>query len=97
MSYADRAALVSDPAFVGRLNACVTNEALPKAQANDPFSERLMTSYGWGATIFMPWISSAPGFDVGQELITDNMILSAVQAFWDEVERLNFSISGSTP
>lgn len=91
MSYADRAALVTDPEFIGRLNACVTNEAMPLAQAGDPFGQRLMTSWGWGGTIFMPWVSSAPGFDVPQDQITDGMLLSAVQAAWATVEALNFT------
>lgn len=91
MPYQDRATLATDPGFIGRVNACVTNEAMPKAQAGDPFSQRLMSSYGWGATIFMPWISSAPGFDIDQENITDGMLLSAVQASWESVESLNFS------
>lgn len=91
MAYADRAALVTDPEFIGRLNACVTNEAMPKAQAGDGFGERLMTSWGWGGTIFMPWISSAPGFDVPQDQVTDGMLLSAVQASWATVEALNYT------
>lgn len=94
MPYADRATLATDPAFIGRLNACVTNEAMPKAQAGDAFSERLMSSYGWGATIFMPWVSSAPGFDIDQENITDGMLLSAVQASWETVQNLNNPTGG---
>lgn len=92
MPYADRAALVTDPDFIGRVNACVTNEAMPKAQATPPdgFAQRLMTSWGWGGTIFMPWISSAPGFDVAQDQITDGMLLAAVQASWAIVEELNY-------
>ncbi len=89
MPYQDRAALVTDPVFIGRLNACVTNEALPMAQAGDPFGQRLMTAWGWGGTIFMPWVSSAPGFDVAGADITDGMLLSAVQASWAEVQALN--------
>lgn len=93
MSYQDRAALVTDPVFIGRLNACVTNEAMPKAVTTspDPFSQRLMTAWGWGGTIFMPWVSSAPGFDVPQAEITDGMLLSAVQASWAQVESLNYT------
>ena len=91
MPYEDRATLVTDPVFIGRLNACVTNEAMPNAQAGDQLGERLMTSWGWGGTIFMPWVSSAPGFDVEQSTITDGMLLSAVQASWSQVESLNFT------
>lgn len=82
MSYTDSAALASDPEFIGRVNACVTTEASPKT---DGFSQRIMVSWGWGATAFMPFLVSSPGFDKPQAEITDGDLLSAVQANWERV------------
>jgi hypothetical protein len=85
MPYTDRAALKIDAEFRGRLDACVLNEAIAKP-AGDAFADSILTRPGYGEQAFMPYIMSAPGFDVAQDLITDGMILAAVQANWSRVE-----------
>jgi len=92
MSYADRSALVSDGAFVGRLDACVANEAMARTGA---FADRILAGWGYGAQAFMGLVVSSPGFDKAQELITDGDILSAVQANWDRAESI--AIPPATP
>jgi hypothetical protein len=87
MSYEDRARLVSDPVFVGRLNACVANEAVAMTGA---FPDRILSAWGWGGQIFSPLVVSLPGFDVPQADITDGMLLSGVQASWDRAESIAF-------
>jgi len=84
MAYADSAALASDPEFIGRVNACVTTEAAPK---QTPFAEQIMTSWGWGGTVFMPFLVASPGFDKPGDQITDGDLLSAVQANWARAEQ----------
>lgn len=85
MSYTDGAALASDPTWIGRVNACVTTEAIGMST---PFADRLMSSWGWGASIFMPFLVASPGFDKAQDQITDGDLLAAVQAHWSRVESL---------
>jgi len=83
MSYADAAALATDADFMARVNACVTTEAAPQTT---PFAQQIMASWGWGATVFMPWLIASPGFDKPQAEITDGDILAAVQANWARAE-----------
>lgn len=83
MSYADAAALASDPDFIGRVNACVTTEASAK---ESQFAQTIMSSWGWGATVFMPYLIASPGFDKPSSEITDGDLLAAVQANWDRAE-----------
>jgi hypothetical protein len=92
MGYAERAAMKVDPDFRGRLDACTLNEAAGKP-AGDSFAEAILTRPNYGLEAFMPWVMSAPGFDVDPATITDGMLLSAVQASWDRVAAL----SGGTP
>ena len=87
MAYADRAALKIDPDFRGRLDASILNESSLKPPG-DPFAEAILTRPNFGLEGFMPFVMSAPGFDVPQADITDGMILGAVQASWDRVQGL---------
>ena len=86
MSYIDRANLVADADFMGRLNACVANEAVGKPA--DPFVNQILRAWGWGGQAFAPVIISLPGFDKPQAEITDGDLLAGVQASWDRVADL---------
>jgi len=83
MSYAESAALATDAEFMARTNACVTTEAAPQTS---PFAQMIMTSWGYGATIFMPYLIASPGFDKPSAEITDGDLLAAVQANWAKAE-----------
>jgi hypothetical protein len=88
MSYADQAALAADGEFNQRLTSALTTEG--RADIADPLAKLVMNSPMQGAAVFMPFVSSAPGFaDMygagGQASITDNDILAAVQASWNDV------------
>lgn len=88
MSYADQAALASDREFSARLSSALTTEG--RAQVADPLGKLIMNSPQQGVTVFMPFVSSAPGFadkyaGGSQTSITDGDILSAVQASWADV------------
>jgi len=88
MSYADQSALSSDQEFNRRLQAALTTEG--RANVADPVSKLVMNSPAQGGAVFMPFVSSAPGFADkygagGQESITDNDLLAAVQASWADV------------
>jgi hypothetical protein len=96
MTYSDQAGLASDPDFNGRLQSALTTEG--RADVADPLSKLVMNSPAQGASVFIPFISSAPGFADkygagGQESITDGDILSAVQASWADVA----TVQGLTP
>jgi hypothetical protein len=91
MAYADRANLITDAVFMGRLNACIANEAMPKT--NDPFADQILRAWGYGGQVFGPLVISLPGFDVPEASITDGQILSGVQATWDRAQ----SLSGMVP
>jgi hypothetical protein len=88
MSYTDQAGLNSDPEFNRRTSSALTTEG--RAKVNDPLGKLIMNSPQQGVVVFMPFLSSAPGFadkyaTGGQEAITDGDILSAVQASWADV------------
>lgn len=90
MSYRDMSALATDKEFTGRLSSAVCEQAKLKNVADDYVSQAVLRSPEQGAMMFMPFVSTAPGFDDayaggGQEAITDNQILAAVQANWDDV------------
>ncbi len=90
MSYSDAAALAKEPAFGDRLGACLCSEA---AGIDDELATTILRSPTYGVQLFMPLVSSAPGFadafdEGGQESIDDGMILSAVQASWARVATL---------
>jgi hypothetical protein len=87
MSYTDRATLKTDAEFRGRLDACTLNEAVGKP-AGDVFAESILTRPNYGEMLFMPFVMSAPGFDVPQDQIDDAMLLAAVQFNWARVEEL---------
>lgn len=97
MTYADNAALGQDSLFVFRLGAALGVESLGRS---DPLSDTILTqSATASADLFMPAVSSAPGFgDLyaggGQEAISDGDLLAAVQASW---ERIAASVAGDTP
>lgn len=88
MSYEDQAALASDGEFNSRLSAALTTEG--RSKTTDPLGQLVMNSPQHGVTVFMPFVSSAPGFadkygTGGQASITDGDLLSAVQASWADV------------
>lgn len=89
MSYADQAALASDPEFQARLTAAVVKEAKGK---NDQLAAEALKNPVWGQQMFGPFIVSEPGFDTagGQVSIDDAMILSAIQANWNRVAQTWF-------
>jgi hypothetical protein len=90
MSYEAIADLAKDQDFISRLSACLCEESAPKT---DDLSTTILRNPSYGAQLFMPLVSAAPGFAVayeetGQKAITDAMLLSAVQADWDRVSTL---------
>lgn len=89
MSYQDQYNLGTDPEFTQRLTAAVTDES--RAKTDDPLAEYVMRNPTAGAALFMPFVSTAPGFGDagGQANITDAQILSAIQASWDAVTNVN--------
>lgn len=93
MSYADSAALSRDADFADRAQACLNTEAQGKPDGDVLAPVILRSASGYGASLFMPFLSTAPGFaDAyaagGQAAIDDSMLLSAVQANWDAVAAL---------
>jgi hypothetical protein len=101
MTYQQIADLGKDEAFLERLAAAVTEQA---KSHSDYAAESSLRSPSQGATMFMPFVSTEPGFaaaygEGGQEAITDGMMLSAIQANWDAVNTLWAPISTpiSTP
>lgn len=96
MTYEAQAALGTDPQFSARLAAGLTTEG--RSKVSDPLAKLIMNSPIQGSAVFMPFISSAPGFADkylagGQESITDGDLLSAIQAEWDDVA----IVQGLTP
>ena len=88
MTFADNAALAQDGEFTWRLGAALGIEALAGSDelADTILGQPTTTS----AFLFMPAVSSAPGFGDkyatgGQESITDGDITAAVQASWARV------------
>jgi len=92
MSYADRAALLADAAFMGRLNACVANEAVGKAP--DPFVDQILRAWGYGGQAFGTLVISLPGFDRPEPEITDGDILAGVQSTWARAAELSGLTAG---
>lgn len=96
MTYLDQAGLASDPEFSRRLSSAVVTEA--RADISDPLAKLVMNSPQQGVIVFMPFISSAPGFADkygagGSATIPDIDILAAVQASWNDVA----AVQGLTP
>ena len=89
MSYADEYVLGTDPQFTSRLTAAVTDES--RSKVDDPLAAYCMRTPSGGAAIFMPFISTAPGFGDagGQANISDGQILAAIQASWEDVTTVN--------
>jgi hypothetical protein len=88
MTYQAISDLSLDPDFSGRLSAALTVEG--RARIGDPLGVLIMQSPPHGVMVFMPFVSSAPGFGDkyaagGQGSITDPDILAAVQASWADV------------
>ncbi len=91
MSYADIANLAKDSDFVERLAAGLTSEAM--LINADPLADLILKNPPIGSSMFMPLISSAPGFGDkyaagGQESITDGDMLASIQAAWPRVAEL---------
>jgi hypothetical protein len=87
MSYEEISDLARDQDFAARLAAAVTEQAKTH---DDYISGATLRSPEQGVTMFMPFVSTEPGFAAaygsgGQEAISDGMILSGVQANWDRV------------
>lgn len=92
MSYADQYSLGTDPDFTHRLTAAVTDES--RAKIADPLAAYIMRAPVAGAALFMPFVSTAPGFgdkyaSGGQVMIADGEILAAIQANWADVATVN--------
>lgn len=87
MAYTDRAALISDQTFMGRLNACVANEAAGKP--SDAFTDQILRSWGYGGQSFGTLVISLPGFDRPEPEITDGDLLAGVQATWSRAASLS--------
>lgn len=91
MSYQDQANLASDPLFAHRLGAALANEAALKV--DDQLADQVLRDPSGGVGMFMPLISTAPGFGdkyaaTGQESIADGEMLAAIQANWTRVSDL---------
>jgi hypothetical protein len=85
MTYIDNAHLSQDAEFVYRLGSALGIEAL--ARSDELADTILIQPSTTSAFLFMPAVSSSPGFgdlfsSGGQGAITDGDILSAVQANW---------------
>ena len=90
MSYAGQSLLNSDQNFISRVQSAIVDEA--RTKVDDSLADAIMASPPRGAMMFMPWISSAPGFagtyqSEGQAAILDADILAAVQAEWGQGEQ----------
>jgi len=88
MSYAEMSGLAKDQEFAGRLASAVCEQA--KGRKTKYVAQAALRSPETGASMFMPFVSTEPGFsdaygEGGQAAITDGQILSAVQANWDRV------------
>ena len=98
MSYNTLAQQVDDQALVDRVDAAIQQEARQPARIDTPEAALVINNTIGVIQNFMWWVSDAteaeyasalaagnenPGGDEG--VITDQMILSAVQAAWDSV------------
>lgn len=88
MSYENMSDLANDQEFAARLASAVCEQA--KTRETEYVAQAGLRSPTSGAQMFMPFVSTEPGFadayaDGGQEAITDGQILSAVQANWNAV------------
>ena len=88
MAFKDVASLAVDREFNARLAAALAKEAL--AKTSDHLVDQILKNPSAGSAMFMPLVSAAPGFDdkylVGGQLsITDNELLSSIQANWQRV------------
>jgi hypothetical protein len=91
MAYADQQALSADGEFQNRIWACLTSESAAKDPGSDPLAEYILLDPWQGVKLFMPLLSTAPGFgdkyaQGGQESIADGEILAATQAAWPRVQ-----------
>jgi hypothetical protein len=84
MSYADQSALYNDYTFRGRLEAAVTKES--RSRPASDMAGAILAFPPKGTELFLPWVTTEPGFDVEESTITDPMLLSAIQAVWAPVE-----------
>jgi hypothetical protein len=95
MSYDNIAALMNDPEFYARINACTTEQSMVYKDDARPEFVRLAESVLLGGSgVFVPFICVAPGFgDVtDQTTITDPQILAAVQAVWPTVAQMTYPV-----
>lgn len=88
MTYANQAALGTDPAFTARVGAAITEQALvfkDDGRADiAALADMAIQSPAAAQTGMLPLVAAAPGFGdaADQATITDPQILSAVQAVW---------------
>lgn len=88
MTFRDTANLARDQVFQERLSAALTTESMGKP--DDALADAILKDPAEGSAMFMPLISSAPGFGDkfaagGQDSITDGDMLAAIQANWQRV------------
>ena len=88
MSYTNQATLTTDPAFVARVGAAITEQALvfkDDGRADIAALAALaIQSPASAAHSMVPLVAAAPGFGDAPDgsAISDPQILSAVQAVW---------------
>ena len=95
MTYQDQYDLSQDTSFQHRLSAGLASEAKGR-DTTTGLPAMVLRNPTQGSQIFMPFISTEPGYDAayaegGQESITDPMLLSGIQANWDAVETIYFA------
>lgn len=94
MSYADTAPMMEDEVLLGRVQACVTEQAALRVDADDPLAEYAMAQPKVVAAQFMVFFGAdqtlvsaytADPSNGGEASVTDQAILSKVQAVWVDV------------
>ena len=81
MSYAGIHRMQSSPSLRARITACAVQEGNTWAQITEPmFFYKLASSPGWAAAWASAEAGSVPDPGADEGVITDGMILSAVQA-----------------
>jgi hypothetical protein len=84
MSYATQAELYNSFPFRARLEAAVTKES--RSRPASTLAADILAYPPKGTQLFLPWVTTEPGFDVPDEQVTDGMLLSAIQSVWPNVE-----------
>lgn len=107
MSYQSQHELQTDPTFVGRCQAAMTQQALvfKDDEQGDiaALADTVLRAGGQAETSFIEMLAASPGFaekvetaeGIDQSLIADVELLAAVQALWPTVAALYFDPSGA--